>query len=99
MGEIIASENISCKVQGEPSIQPYSAHKRTRKGCGFFSYLCNISINVIVEYSDVELASCNGSIKTKYSLRAAVGYSDVKVASCHSGRKITCFCEGYFRIY
>jgi hypothetical protein len=83
----MSRENISCKVQRKPSILPYAAHKRARKVCGFISYLRNISLNVIVEYNDVELASCQGNIRIKYFSNATVGYSKVQMTSGHRGRK------------
>lgn len=62
----MSREYISCKLQREPSIQPHAIHKLVRKGCDFITSLRNISVNVIVEYSDAELASCHGNIRIRY---------------------------------
>jgi hypothetical protein len=62
----MSREYISFKVEREPSIQPYAAHKRVRKGFGFIACLRKISVKVIVEYSDVELASCHGNRRIRY---------------------------------
>jgi hypothetical protein len=37
-----------------------------REGCGFNAYLLTFSVNVILEYGDVERASCPSNRRIKY---------------------------------